>query len=341
MEYLNNFIASASPTFEGWQQNPGQDASAHAPTTTSTPSASNRFVGFDGGDYTGCEFPLLERLLNGDDIIMLGQVFGMNLASEIFHGLSNARTKIKALEADNLRMEDEAVQGNKVIEELRQQLTLAARAPPVPPSSAFATSAFRSQLSKEHPDPRPFGSPAYRSPDDLEEFLTKLNMKLMQNEDWWTTEVARMRYVYSMLEAKAATTFQAYLGRSGNFEGISTVDEMQDILVRGFGDKHRASKAFSKIIALKQGTTDTTTFLATFLNLTAIAKIDKSVAKEFLLRSTNPLLIDKLYNSPQYTAKKTAITLTEVVDLLRDIEHSAQSLYGINYLRKEHLLGRC
>lgn len=145
----------------------------------------------------------------------------------------------------------------------------------------------------------------------------------MQNEDWWITEVARMRYVYSILEDKAATAFQAYLGRSGNFEGIGIVNEMQDILVRGFGDKHRTSKAFSKIIALKQGTTDTTTFLATFPNLTAIAKIDKGVAKEFLLRSTNPLLIDKLYNSPQYVAKKTAITLAEVVDLLRDIEHSA------------------
>lgn len=145
MEYLNNFIASASPTIEGWQQQ-SQDASAsaRAPATTSTPSASNRFVGFDGGDYTGCEFPLLERLLNGDDIIMLGQVFGKDLAGEILHGLSNARTKIKALETDNLRMEDEAVQGNKVIEELRQQLTLAARAPLAPPSSAFATLAFRS-----------------------------------------------------------------------------------------------------------------------------------------------------------------------------------------------------
>jgi Ty3 transposon capsid-like protein len=117
----------------------------------------------------------------------------------------------------------------------------------------------KSEKSEKHPDPELFDG----NRKELRPFVTKLRLKLSENDDRYPTEQKKVNYSMSRLKGDAACTMDPFF-RSGAF---STLDQFITLLERTYDDASRKHSAATKLEGLKQRNREFTSFFSEFLGL--------------------------------------------------------------------------
>ena len=149
--------------------------------------------------------------------------------------------------------------------------------------------AGRDRPSPKHPDPFMFSGTNRK---DLRPFIAQLRLKLVQNEDHFTTPQARMRYAVSRLEGVALAQILPHVTETG--VNLDNVEAMITILTTAFGDPDVAATAERELNKLQQKQREFSAYYAEFQRLITDLDYNDSAKRNALRRGISDELKDAL-----------------------------------------------
>ncbi|TKA56069.1 hypothetical protein B0A49_13695 [Cryomyces minteri] len=184
----------------------------------------------------------------------LHQTAGVNFTySNELQGLADARS----LEISNLRA---------VNETLRQLISAKSEPPP------------SLSRSVKHPDPEKYSG----HKDQLLSFIAQLRIKLLMNEDHFSTPESKVIYAISRLEGAAMSQVLPRI-KAGSKVDLDSVEDLIKLLERAFGDPDRKATAQRELRKLKQANRDFHQYLADFQHLAPESEYNEEAQKSFLM----------------------------------------------------------
>jgi len=156
--------------------------------------------------------------------------------------------------------------------------------------------------SAEHRDPSPFSG---EEPAKLPTFLSGLALKLRTNDDWYPTSQARMAYVYSRLEGKAAGQLKHGIKDDGTIT-FASVEDMLQILRQAYGDIDPVSTAQQNVLTARQGTQQTDLFLAEWQESALTSSLSDDTLIALLRVSLHVKILQRLSFTPRGSQPTTA-----------------------------------
>ncbi|OAA34886.1 retrotransposon nucleocapsid protein [Cordyceps fumosorosea ARSEF 2679] len=187
-----------------------------------------------------------------------------------------------------------------------------------------ATGGSHHQRSAEHPKPDPFNG---NNPNELPEFLQKLELKLHMNRDWWTDETERMGFVISCLSGDAHA--QVSHNISHGIVKFTNVEAIIATLKTVYGDIDSAATAQKEIYDMKQGHKSLASFLPNWIAVAKLTEFEDKSLISHLKRALHPDIIWRLV-----VLKVTPATLREFIELVRQCDSECRQLNADYYKKK-------
>jgi hypothetical protein len=143
--------------------------------------------------------------------------------------------------------------------------------------------------SQKIPDPDRFNGDR----EKLENFRLMVVLKLKGNEDWYTTEQDRLRYIFSRLEGAAQQQVISRVRLDGSIDFTST-DALWTVLERAFGDPDRKGTAQRTVQNLRQRNREFHIYLAEFQRHIEYTGFNEEAKKTALLNGISSKLRELL-----------------------------------------------
>lgn len=143
--------------------------------------------------------------------------------------------------------------------------------------------------SQKIPDPDRFNGDR----EKLENFRLMVVLKLKGNEDWYTTEQDRLRYIFSRLEGAAQQQVISRVRLDGSIDFTST-DALWTVLERAFGDPDRKGTAQRTVQNLRQRNREFHIYLAEFQRHIEYTGFNEEAKKTALLNGISSELRELL-----------------------------------------------
>jgi hypothetical protein len=197
------------------------------------------------------------------------------------------------------------------------------------PHGPFRSRQVRPRRTYETPIVADKRSPKHEDPDKLDDgesptyssWCLLLEGKLEANADWWSTEQARINYVFSRTTGKAQAHLEPRMSRT-SANRWNTVDEILDYLDLIFKNHYEKDEAADEYARITQGSNeDFNDFHSEFSRLASVGEISPSVWRTDLYRKLNRIFQDRLLSTePLFPSYEQLVQECQRINV-RLIEH--------------------
>ena len=167
-----------------------------------------------------------------------------------------------------------------------------------------------SRRTPEHPTPDQFTG---ENPKELDPFITKVNLKLLMNRDWWHTEADRMGFVISLIVGKAYKQIEHGIKKDGSITFLS-VTAIFLVLETVYGDLNKKTDAAKRIVTLKQGHSSMVSFLPEWQTTANATDWDDKALIDILRMALHITILDRI---SYYNASDIPSTLPLFIEMIR------------------------